>query len=194
MAVLEPATGFDVGGKVLVFGDHNALTDLYITQQDNTALAQSIAAWVEQPPCGDGFVDSDEDCDDQNADQTDDCLDDCSAASCGDGFVQAGVEDCDDANFVEADTCLNSCVAASCGDGVVQTDVEECDDANADQTDSCLDDCSAGRRRLWLQQQRWRLDPSPLPAAELVWPAAAAKPKPPAGRVAGAPGVKAAAS
>ncbi len=45
--------------------------------------------------CGDGVVDADEDCDDMNADNTDACLDTCVAASCGDGFVQAGVEDCE---------------------------------------------------------------------------------------------------
>lgn len=47
--------------------------------------------------CGDGIVDdvSGETCDDGNTDNTDNCLDTCVAASCGDGFVQAGVEECD---------------------------------------------------------------------------------------------------
>jgi cysteine-rich repeat protein len=67
----------------------------------------------------------------------------CAAASCGDGFVQAGVEDCDDANADETDTCLSTCAAASCGDGFVQAGVEDCDDANADETDTCLSTCAA---------------------------------------------------
>jgi cysteine-rich repeat protein len=46
--------------------------------------------------CGDSVVVSpDEECDDGNLDNTDACLADCHAASCGDGFVWAGVEGCD---------------------------------------------------------------------------------------------------
>ena len=41
-------------------------------------------------------------------------------SSCGDGFVQNGVEACDDGNGINTDGCLNNCVAATCGDGYVQ--------------------------------------------------------------------------
>ncbi len=93
--------------------------------------------------CGNGEVDEGEDCDDANADDTDDCLATCVAASCGDGFVQSGVEDCDDANADDTDDCLAGCVAASCGDGVTRVGAEDCDDANANDNDACLSSCTA---------------------------------------------------
>jgi cysteine-rich repeat protein len=65
------------------------------------------------------------------------------AASCGDGFTEAGFEQCDDANQSNTDACLNSCVAASCGDGFTEGGVEQCDDANGDNTDACLNSCAA---------------------------------------------------
>ena len=68
---------------------------------------------------------------------------DCTAASCGDGLVQAGVEACDDGNANQEDACLNDCSAARCGDGQVQVGVEACDDGNQTQTDSCLNNCAA---------------------------------------------------
>ncbi|MDH5718544.1 MAG: DUF4215 domain-containing protein [Spirochaetia bacterium] len=95
--------------------------------------------------CGDTIVDSlnSETCDDGNTDQTDDCLNNCTAAVCGDGYVQAGVEACDDGNSDQTDDCLNNCEAATCGDGYVQAGVETCDDGNSDQTDDCLNNCEA---------------------------------------------------
>ena len=56
------------------------------------------------------------------------CLSTCEVASCGDGFVQAGVEGCDEGDK-NADTaaCLSTCKVASCGDGFVQAGVEQCD-------------------------------------------------------------------
>ena len=108
--------------------------------------------------------------DDGDDDNTDACLSTCVVASCGDGFVQAGVEECDPAAAgpackddctlhvcgdevalagVEAcddgtsntDDCLTSCVVASCGDGFVQGS-EECDDGNVSNADACKNDCS----------------------------------------------------
>ena len=45
--------------------------------------------------CGDGELDTGEDCDDGNGSDTDACLTNCQNASCGDGFVHEGVEACD---------------------------------------------------------------------------------------------------
>jgi cysteine-rich repeat protein len=95
------------------------------------------------PECGNGVVEAGENCDDGNTVDTDACLSTCVAASCGDGFVQAGVEDCDDGNTANTDTCLGTCVAASCGDGFVQAGVEDCDDGNTVDTDACLGTCVA---------------------------------------------------
>lgn len=122
--------------------------------------------------CGNGVVETGEDCDDANAIDTDACVV-CQAAACGDGFVQAGVEGCDDGNddnfddcrndctpstcgngileppeacddgnASNEDFCLNNCLSAACGDGFVQIGVEDCDDQNTNQTDACLNDCS----------------------------------------------------
>jgi MYXO-CTERM domain-containing protein len=59
--------------------------------------------------CGNGNVDGGEACDDGNDDDTDDCLSTCVAATCGDGFVQAGVEACDDGNLDDGDDCDSTC-------------------------------------------------------------------------------------
>ena len=53
-----------------------------------------------------------EGCDDANQVQTDACLNNCTAAACGDGFVQAGVEACDDGNRDDDDGCNNRCELA----------------------------------------------------------------------------------
>ena len=90
--------------------------------------------------CGDGVVDEGEACDDGNDDNSDACVMGCMDASCGDGYVQEGVEACDDGNDNDNDACTNSCSLSSCGDGVLQ-DGEECDDGNSDQTDACLNNC-----------------------------------------------------
>jgi len=91
--------------------------------------------------CGDGVVNNNETCDDGNDDDTDACPTNCKIATCGDGFLQAGVEQCDDGNQSDADACLNTCVTAKCGDGVLRAGVEQCDDGNQSNTDACLNTC-----------------------------------------------------
>lgn len=86
--------------------------------------------------CGNGFLETTEQCDDGNASNTDACLNTCVPAVCGDGFVQAGVEGCDDGNVNNSDACLNSCVSATCGDGIVQVGVEECDNGTSNSSTS----------------------------------------------------------
>ncbi len=56
------------------------------------------------PTCGDGVVDSGEECDDGNNRNDDACLNNCHAATCGDGYVQLGVETC------EPNTLATTCV------------------------------------------------------------------------------------
>ncbi|NCS74797.1 MAG: hypothetical protein GW783_11840, partial [Deltaproteobacteria bacterium] len=68
----------------------------------------------------------------------------CEAASCGDGFTQAGVEACDDHNADNTDGCLTTCEAASCGDGYVGPG-EACDGDGAGtggETATCDVDCT----------------------------------------------------
>ncbi len=93
--------------------------------------------------CGDGVVEGAEACDDGNLDNTDACLNDCSAARCGDTWLQGGVEACDDGNTADGDGCSASCEEESaCGDGVTDPG-EECDDGNGDPLDGCTNDCLA---------------------------------------------------
>ena len=95
------------------------------------------------PVCGDGVTDGGEVCDDGNGDDTDGCVQGCVAASCGDGFVQAGVEVCDDGNAADNDACVQGCVLNTCGDGFVHAGVEECDDGNNVDGDGCDNACKS---------------------------------------------------
>lgn len=70
------------------------------------------------PLCGDGVVDSDEQCDDGNDDPDDACRNDCTLPYCGDGLLNIG-EVCDDGNDDDLDACRNDCTAPYCGDGIV---------------------------------------------------------------------------
>jgi cysteine-rich repeat protein len=65
-------------------------------------------------------------------------------ASCGDGFVHAGVEECDDGTAnsdTTPDACRTTCLSAHCGDTVTDTG-EECDDGNTTAGDGCENDCT----------------------------------------------------
>ncbi len=94
--------------------------------------------------CGDGVVQSPEECDD-GADNSnthaDACRIDCTNYGCGDGIPDTG-EECDDGNTVDDDGCSNTCVfsAGVCGNGVID-DGEECDDGNTDNGDGCDRNC-----------------------------------------------------
>ena len=85
--------------------------------------------------CGDGVVDAGEECDDGNNNVTDDCpsgpMGTCLFASCGDGYLQAGVEGCDDGNQDNTDGCPDgvggTCEAAACGDGFIDAGSETCE-------------------------------------------------------------------
>jgi cysteine-rich repeat protein len=83
--------------------------------------------------CGNGVVDTGEECDDGNADGADDCAQ-CIAPVCGNGILE-GNEECDDGNFTDFDGCTD-CRVAVCGDGVPEGS-EECDDGNDVPLDGC---------------------------------------------------------
>lgn len=118
--------------------------------------------------CGDGVVQSSEQCDDGGTVDGDgcssscelepgwDCYDDgCVAAECGDGIL-AGDEACDDGNRLAGDGCNFSCRRepgyvcvtpgapcreTQCGDGAVEGD-ESCDDFNTSDNDGCSSSCA----------------------------------------------------
>lgn len=72
---------------------------------------------VPPPVCGSGVVGPGEECDDGNDSDEDACLNDCTAASCGDGFVWAGMEECDDGNLDDGDGCSSTCETEPGGTG-----------------------------------------------------------------------------
>lgn len=76
LAVLEPASGFAEGGRILVIGDHNILANSGIASSDNTQLAENIAAWANGE-CGNTLVESGEECDDGNDVDDDACTNTC---------------------------------------------------------------------------------------------------------------------
>jgi hypothetical protein len=93
--------------------------------------------------CGNGVVDSDEECDDGNDSNTDACTNDCTDNVCGDGYVLAGTEECDQGasnSDSAANACRTNCSFSICGDGVIDAG-EACDDGNENNTDSCLVGC-----------------------------------------------------
>ncbi|MFO7563535.1 MAG: fibrinogen-like YCDxxxxGGGW domain-containing protein [Enhygromyxa sp.] len=97
-----------------------------------------------QGVCGNGIIEPGEQCDDGNNSNNDGCLANCVEASCGDGFVNQGVEVCDDGvNDGSYGGCAANCQALGphCGDGQLNGP-EDCDDANEDLSDGCLDNCS----------------------------------------------------
>jgi cysteine-rich repeat protein len=103
---------------------------------DDLTIGDGIGGGV----CGNGILEGGERCDDGNADDTDDCVA-CRDATCGDGFVWAGVEDCEDGNDVDTDDCTNACLDAVCGDGIVHDGVEACDDGDIIDTNACTTAC-----------------------------------------------------
>jgi hypothetical protein len=54
--VMEPGTGFNVGGRIAVFADHNMFADSFIGSNDNTLLATNLANWAAVVPEPGSFV------------------------------------------------------------------------------------------------------------------------------------------
>ena len=60
--------------------------------------------------CGDGVVNTGEECDDGNSQDEDGCSSSCVEEFCGDGVVQGGLgEECDDGNTEGGDGCSSTC-------------------------------------------------------------------------------------
>jgi cysteine-rich repeat protein len=82
----------------------------FIGDNDFYFMCADLVLEAAAAACGNGVVDPGEACDDGNGSNTDACLTSCVAASCGDGFLHAGVEACDDGNRVSGDGCSATCV------------------------------------------------------------------------------------
>lgn len=135
----EPAP---LGALVVAWDDYGTTADAAQGQPD--VLVQHWPLPVVRLPepsagfCGDGIVQSPlgETCDDGNAIDTDGCPSTCLVATCGDGYVRAGVEQCDPPGA----TCTATCQLTPCGylpgDRTCATG-EYCDDDGACKTRPC---------------------------------------------------------
>jgi len=110
---------------------------------NNDVLPDACRTDCRLPSCGDGTLDTDEQCDKGAANSLRaDCLPDvCRLNVCGDGYPNLdgalSHEECDDGNDNEHDACLRSCRLNVCGDEVVHSGVEDCDDGNSNPNDGC---------------------------------------------------------
>jgi len=140
----DTAEGSDIaslGYETCDGSDLRGQTCLSIGQAQGTLACSDTCGWDISgcvgggAVCGNGVVEDGEECDDGNHVLTDACPDGpggtCLDATCGDGFVQAGVEGCDDGNGMNGDLCPDgvggTCQLATCGDGHVFAGVELCD-------------------------------------------------------------------
>jgi len=105
---------------------------------------QAVTATFVPTSCGNGVLESGEQCDDGNADNGDGCTSACQNARCGDAFTWRGHEDCDDGNINPNDACTNTCRVAVCGDGITWSGHEDCDDGNTSNSDACNNSCHCG--------------------------------------------------
>ena len=120
------------------------------TKTDNFKI--KIPGTPEAPTCGDGTVQTGEDCDDGNATNDDGCSSTCTHEqeppphpACGDGHLDAG-EQCDDGNVGSGDGCSYVCTIETpptpcCGDGNLDAG-EQCDDHNSTAGDGCSPTCT----------------------------------------------------
>lgn len=103
----------------------------------------SSSTTVTEPECGNGILESGEECDDGNRINDDFCSNSCNNPTCTDGILHKMLdEQCDDGNQDDGDFCPTNCLNASCGDGFVQEGVEECDDQNIFNADGCTVECN----------------------------------------------------
>lgn len=126
----QPTTVFP---KVISFGVN-----------DDEFSVGDLATDCVPPPvaaCGNGAVESGEQCDDGNPIDTDFCTNTCRIATCGDGIASISTNEvCDDGNGINTDACTNSCRVPFCGDSLT-SEFEQCDDGNLFNTDFCTSAC-----------------------------------------------------
>ena len=135
VAVWGPPDMINGQGRIILFGDVTWPTNLPLMENIQTFGGGSVST------CGNGSVESGEDCDGDGAGtggETATCNDDCSAVQCGDGNTnEAAGETCDDSG--ESATCDDDCTAVQCGDGNInQAAGETCDGGPECSSLSCL--------------------------------------------------------
>ena len=89
--------------------------------------------------CGNGSVDSGEDCDTGGDSAT--CDADCTPPTCGDGHTNAAAGEACDGGGQDTGSCNADCTANLCGDGHLNPTTEQCDDGNTNPGDGCDSNC-----------------------------------------------------
>ena len=113
--------------------------------RENRATSSGLDAYyIDGVDTGGPFA---EECDDGNPENTDDCLDSCRAATCGDGYVRAGVEECDGRGRSCTTSCgstgTDACSATCRWSGTCTPPTERCNgvdddcDGSADEGYTC---------------------------------------------------------
>ncbi|MDH5718175.1 MAG: DUF4215 domain-containing protein [Spirochaetia bacterium] len=135
--------------EVTAGGNEETCDDGNTTSDDGC----SSSCWLEF--CGDGYVQTGEECDGDGAGTAGEtlyCDSDCTFASCGDTVTNAAAnEGCDDGGIIPGDGCDDICrlevTSTTCGNGVVEVVVggvtETCDDGNTTAGDGCDELCSS---------------------------------------------------
>lgn len=153
-ALLTNSTAIDLANPAGCFAnDTNDGAALLIDQRGLTRPADGngdanvrcdIGAFEVQPLCGNGTVNTNEECDDGNLTNGDGCAADCTIEPfCGDHELSEG-ETCDDGNNTNGDGCSAECQdevpGEECGNGIVETG-EECDGPDSAEG-GCETDCT----------------------------------------------------
>lgn len=140
------------------------------TGRENSTESGSATEYTWENDCGDGVVQTQEECDDNNREMHDGCSRWCDVergytcetltsgsvctSVCGDGRLATLNEPCDDGNLEDGDGCDGECQLeegwictniscypdTTCGDGL-RDSRECCDDGNLENGDGCSDRC-----------------------------------------------------
>jgi cysteine-rich repeat protein len=97
--------------------------------QADSVRSDQGAAYFFDRNCGNGTLDSCEQCDDGNSTSGDGCDSNCTVTACGNGIITAG-EQCDDGNVIGGDCCSADCQT-------VEPDGSACNDGDGCPADSC---------------------------------------------------------
>lgn len=138
-AGLEEGSTFCGEGGVLLACGRNLVSSVLLELCEGLCESQGSSALCGEPFCGDGQVGLSEECDDFG--ESLECDRDCTAAACGDGYVNSAAgEICDPGTGTTADpavavadsaACDSDCTEIVCGDEHVNPNAgEECEPPN----------------------------------------------------------------
>jgi cysteine-rich repeat protein len=103
-------SGFSAGAGG--FGVDNDASQLCSGSTGRVLTASALSNSAPPPPptaCGDGHVDTGEQCDDGNTNNSDGCTNACTTI-CGDDIKISPPEECDDGNVIDGDGCSSTCL------------------------------------------------------------------------------------